>query len=267
MLIAHISDTHIAPLGQKTYGIAPMAENLARCVEHINNLTMMPDLVLITGDLTNDFGRNEADCAAAILKKFECPYYLVPGNHDDREVLWNVFGGKACPTRTTGFINYVINTDDLRIIGLDSLFDGRSGGQFCQSRAAWLRRALAAGGDQPTLLFMHHPPLKCGVRETDEDGFEGAQLLGDIVENHPNIQRILCGHIHLPTHSRWRGTIVTTAPSMGMQLDLDLTQANPSQFLLSNPAYLLHHWTAEKALITHTIDLGALNGPYDFRQY
>jgi len=266
MLIAQISDTHIAAAGLKTYGIAPMAENLTRCVDSINKLTMPPDLVLLSGDISNDFAHDEATHAAEILNRLNCPYYLVPGNHDDRDVLWEVFGGNACPSRPDGFINYVIEGAAVRIIALDSLSVGQSGGEICPQRAAWLRETLAKGGTQPTVIFMHHPPMKCGVPESDLDGFVGADALGDIVATHPNIERILCGHIHLLTHARWRGTIVTTAPSMGMQLDLDLTQSKPSKFLLSDPAYLLHHWIPDGRLITHTIQVSAIGGPYDFVQ-
>ena len=54
MLIAQISDSHIARWGRKTFGIAPMAENLALCIDHINQLEPKPDLVLMTGDITNE---------------------------------------------------------------------------------------------------------------------------------------------------------------------------------------------------------------------
>ncbi|WP_457646379.1 phosphodiesterase [Profundibacter sp.] len=267
MLIAQISDTHIAGPGLKTNGIAPMAENLARCVDAINALTMQPDLVLLSGDVTNDATRAEVLRAGEILAGLNSPLYLVPGNHDDRAVLWDVFGGGAVPARADGFVNYVVNGADLRIIALDSVAQGHSGGMFCETRAAWLRAALADGGDQPTVIFMHHPPLKCGVPETDQDGFEGADELGAIVAGYPNIQRILCGHIHLLTHARWNGTVVTTAPSMGMQLTLDLTQAHPSKFYLTDPGYLLHHWTPEKTLITHAVTVREMDGPYEFRQH
>jgi len=267
MLIAQISDTHIAGPGLKTNGIAPMAENLARCVDAINALTLQPDLVLLSGDVTNDFTHEEAQRAADILAALNSPLYLVPGNHDDRGVLWDVFGGGAIPARTDGFINYVINRFDLRIIALDSVAQGQSGGAFCDKRAAWLRAALDEGGNQPTVIFMHHPPLKCGVPETDQDGFEGVDTLGAIVAAYPNIQRILCGHIHLLTHACWNGTVVTTAPSMGMQLTLDLTQAQPSRFMVTDPGYLLHHWTAEKVLVTHAVMVRDMAGPYEFRQY
>ena len=53
MLIAHISDTHIASPGSKTCGVAPMAENLERCVDHINQMVPRPDVVVHSGDVTN----------------------------------------------------------------------------------------------------------------------------------------------------------------------------------------------------------------------
>jgi len=264
MLVAQISDTHITEQGQKTYGFVPTAENLKRCVASINGLAMQPDIVLLSGDVTSDALLTEAEHAASILDGLTCPYFLVPGNHDDRGALWRTFGGAACPSRSGAFFNYVIDGYDLRIIAFDSVAVGEPGGEICTDRADWLSDCLSGGGDQPTIIFMHHPPLKCGVPETDEDGFKGADVLGKIVAKYPNIQRILCGHIHLLSYAYWHGTIVSTAPSTGMQLNLDLTQAKPSEFLLSAPAYLLHYWTPEKQLVTHTVELNDLKGPYPF---
>jgi 3',5'-cyclic-AMP phosphodiesterase len=264
MLIVQISDTHIAAQGQLTYGFVPMAENLMRCVESINSLSMPPDLVLLSGDVTNDFTVAEAEHARLILDKLTCPYFLVPGNHDSRDALWQVFGGQACPVMSGGFINYVIEGYPIRLIGLDSLYVDHAGGEICPERASWLDTCLKDGGTQPTVLFMHHPPLNLGVPETDQDGFKGVELLSEIIRKHSNIERILCGHIHLMTHSRWNGTIVTTAPSMGMQLTLDLTQSKASELLLAEPAYLMHLWTPQNTLVTHTVQLNDLGTSYPF---
>ena len=99
---------------------------------------------------------------------------------------------------------------------------------------------------------MHHPPVRFGVIETDVDGFIGAERLGDILDRHSNIAQILAGHIHLSSFSQWRGVAVSTAPSMGMRLFLDLTLGR-SAFILDAPAYHLHLWTPEHRLITHTV--------------
>ncbi len=267
MLIAQISDTHIAAADKQTYGIVPMAENLARCVAHINGLIPKPDLVLITGDVANDWCIDQTLRAKSILDGLDCPYYIIPGNHDDRGHIWDVFGGKACPERVDGFINYVIDGYPIRMIGIDTLETGESGGVLCATRLAWIKERLAEDQQTPTLLFMHHPPLKLGIPETDVDGFVGSDELGALIADCGNIKRVLCGHIHLLTHTLWNGTIVTTAPSMGMQLALDLTQEKPSKFLKTKPGYLLHHLTGGGHLVTHSILVDGNVTRYEFAEH
>ena len=252
MLIAQISDIHLAGPGKKTFGIAPMAENLARCVAHINQIVPQPDLVLVTGDITNNGLEEEAKRAATILSALERPFFVIPGNHDDPAILCAVFGKEACPTESGSFVNYVIEGYDIRLIALDTTHPGAPGGAFCQTRASWLDEHLRRGGNRPTVLFMHHPPARFGVIETDVDGFVGAKELGDLIEKHGHVIRILAGHIHLASVTQWRGVVVSTAPSMGMRLFLDLTLQR-SAFILDEPAYQLHYWTPDQRLVTHTV--------------
>jgi 3',5'-cyclic-AMP phosphodiesterase len=264
MLIAQISDTHIPGWGKKTYGIAPMAENLVRCVDHLNQCSPKPDVVLVTGDITATGMVEEAEQAANILGRLESPFYIIPGNHDDRASLRSTFSEQTLPSGFQGFSNYVIEDFDIRLIAVDSTRPGVPGGDICQTRATWLDQCLSEAKDRPTVIFMHHPPVKCGVLETDIDGFSGADLLGDVIGKYTNIERVLCGHIHLPAHVRWRGTVVSTAPSMGMQLGLDLILQRPSEFTLEAPGYQLHFWTPQKDLVTHTVYVREVNGPYLF---
>jgi 3',5'-cyclic AMP phosphodiesterase CpdA len=110
--------------------------------------------------------------------------------------------------------------------------------------------------NKPTILFLHHPPAKFRVSETDHDGFIGADLLGAVVRKFPSIVGILCGHIHLNAVTAWCGTIVNAAPSgTGMELALDLTLGKPSGFHLVNPAFLLHARTTDGAIVTHRIEV------------
>ena len=267
MLIAHISDTHIVGKNKKAYGVVPTAENLELCVDNINRLTPNPDLVLITGDITYSGLLEESRHAADILKKLWCPYYIVPGNHDDRATLLSVFGQKACPVANKKFINYVIEGYDIRLIALDSSSPGESGGELRKTRLSWLEAQLSDKKDMPTIIFMHHPPAKCRVLETDEDGFVGADKFGDLIKKHHNIKRILCGHIHMPAHLGWCNTIISTAPGMGLEIVLDLTLKRPSEFTMEAPAYQLHYLTPEKNLVSHLITVKDKDGPYQFIEY
>ncbi len=270
MLIAQLSDLHIVGRDKKTYGIAPMGENLKLCVDHINQLSPRPEIVLVTGDLTDSAGAEECEYARDLLNNLHMPYYVVPGNHDEVSTLLSTFGQGRCSSikgsEGQDSINYVIDDFDIRMIALDSTSSGEPGGNICQTKANWLDQRLSENTEKPTLIFMHHPPLKLGVIETDIDGFKGADKFGDVIEKYNNIEGILCGHIHLPTFTRWKGTVVSTAPSIGMRLLLDLTLEEPSQFLLEKPAYHLHYWSQERNLITHLIEV-TKSESYLFEEY
>lgn len=266
MLIAQISDIHIVEKGRKTLGVAPMETNLITCVAQLNSFEPRPDVVLITGDITDNGLVSEVENAAQILSELKYPYYIIPGNHDNLETLWQGFGGANIPAKSEKFQNYVIEGHDVRLIGMDSTIPNAHGGELCEERLAWLAQRLAEAPTRPTIIFMHHPPVKCSILETDEDGFIGADKLGKIIGQYENIERILCGHIHLTTHTKWNGTIVSTSPGNGMRLGLDLSMKKQSKFYLDSPAFQLHHWTKQKNLITHTVHIRDKSRPYPFEE-
>ncbi len=256
MLIAHISDFHIMKHDTKTCGVVPAAQQVSKLIAHINSLSPAPDLVLVTGDLTHDGTLEQAREARRILSDLRMPWYLVPGNHDQRDTLKKVFAPDACPSRDENFLHFQIDLPSLRLIGLDSTRPDAPGGMLCPQRADWLENRLDERPDKPTLLFLHHPPTNFGVPETDQDGFEGAERLGQIVEQHPCIERILCGHIHLNASTCWHGVLVNTAPSAaGMELTLSPGTNTPSGFHLVDPAYLLHFHAADGGLVTHQVQV------------
>jgi 3',5'-cyclic AMP phosphodiesterase CpdA len=266
MLIAHLSDLHLAGTGNRAYGRVPVAENLGQCVTYINRLRPQPDIVVLTGDITGSGQREEAEQAARLLSRLPCPLYMVPGNHDKRSSLSEVLAACDCPALEPGGFNYVIEGYAIRLIGMNSCMPDAPGGEIRPDQLEWLEQRLAENPEQPTILFMHHPPLKFGVLETDEDGFAGAEQLGQVIERYSNIVRILCGHIHLEAHAGWRSTVVSTAPSMGLQLSLDLTLTRPSEFFKEAPGFLLHYFTPDRQLITHTVYVRDLDGPYLFEE-
>ena len=257
MLIAHLSDCHIAAPGKKAYGVVATDAHLRACVEHINGLRPRPDVALVTGDITYSGSLNEAAHAREILGQLEMPFFLVPGNHDDRQTLWQVFAGGAIPERQEEALSFVVDRFPIRLIGLDSTSPGNPGGEWSRDQDTWLRAVLDQAPERPSLLFFHHPPLKFGVLETDEDGFTGADRLGDTVAGYRNILALACGHIHLQAHALWQGTVVSTALSMGLHLVLDLTLKEPSRFVPDVAGYQLHFISSENRLVSHSVMLGA----------
>lgn len=258
MKIAQISDLHVVAEG-KTLGVAPMAENLEKVVAHINRLG--PDVVLVSGDISDTGSLSDVERAAEILAGLDAPFYVTPGNHDARDTLLRGMPAAALPVQQTGHLSYAIDLPDLRILALDSTESDAPNGRICAVRAAWLAEELEKTS-KSTLIFMHHPPLKFAVDETDRPPLEGADLLADVVARHSHIARILCGHIHLFAQALWQGRLVCTAPSMGMRLNWNPNTA--SSFLLSAPAYLWHMFNDDGQMITHAFSLDDPEGPFAF---
>jgi len=100
----------------------------------------------------------------------------------------------------------------------------------------------------------------------DQLGLEGALAMGRVVERHPQVERVLCGHLHRPIQLRWHGTAVATAPSTAHQVVLDLREDAPLAFAMEPPAFLVHVWREGTGLISHTSYVGEFAGPYPFRE-
>lgn len=261
MLIAQITDTHITPPGTLFMGIVDTAAALSRAVAALNQLDPVPDLVVLTGDLVEHAEPEEYDYLRSLLAPLRIPSLVIPGNHDAREPMRRAFIGDGYLPRE-GFLNYVAEHDPLRIIGLDTLIPGEGGGLLCPDRLDWLQRTLAAAPDRPALVLMHHPPFVTGIAPMDRAGLGGAAALAEIIRHHPQVERLLCGHLHRAIDSRFAGTVAGTAPSTAHQIVLDLRPEARLSFALEPPGYQLHHWQQGSGLATHTVSLGDWPGPY-----
>ena len=220
MLIAQITDLHMRTPGDKAYGIIDPPRSSARpCA--LNALSPRPDCVLITGDLT-DLGRpHEYAQLRAQLQALEMPYFLLPGNHDDRAGLRAAF--PTTPTCKARVRSSSIRSTPIRcLLALDTVVPMKSHGELCGERLAWLEQQLAQQPGRPTLVLMHHPPFLTGIEHMDAIGLFGAPELERIVSRHPNVERVLCGHLHRTIFQRFGGTIASTCPGTAHQLALEL---------------------------------------------
>jgi Icc protein len=263
--VAQISDLHVRAGGQLAYGRVDCAAYLARCVRRILALDPLPQAVLASGDLT-DFGRaDEYGELRKLLAPLPMPVYLMPGNHDDRDALRAAFPEHAYLHAWPPFVQYAIDELPLRIVALDSVVTGRPEGRLCDQRIAWLERTLAAAQAKPTLVAVHHPPFATLIEHMDEMALlEGRAALAQLIARNPQVERLVCGHLHRPISLRFAGTAATVAPSIAHQVELDFRSGAPALFRFEPPAFLLHAWSQPTGLVTHTVYCDEYPGPYPF---
>ncbi len=265
MLIAQISDMHVKAEGELLYNRIDTAAYLEQAVAHIASLDPRPDIVLATGDLVEGGKPEEYTRLRRLLAPLPMPLFVIPGNHDARDTLRDGFADHDYLPKS-GFLHYAIDHLPLRLIALDTLVPGRPHGELCEERLAWLEARLAERADVPTLLFMHHPPFACGIAAFDNARLiKGDKRLAELVRQHGNVERLVCGHVHRPIQALWAGTMASIAPSTAHQATLDLHDRAPLSMMMEPPAIALHQWSKERGLVTHVSYVGDFDGPKPFR--
>lgn len=264
MLIAQLTDTHIKPAGQLAYRRVDTAAYLRRAVAHVAKLKPRPDVVLVTGDLVDAGLPEEYALLRSILEDLPKPYYVIPGNHDERRALAAGFRDHAYLPQDGQFLQYVVDDHPLRLIGLDTIVPGQPGGEMCAARTAWLEARLAEAPDRATVVFMHHPPFVAGIEHMDAMRLADGDGFAAVVRRHPQIVRVLCGHVHRSIQTLVGGAVASVAPSTAHQVALDLRPHGPSAFVMEPPGFQLHLCVRDAGMVTHTARIGDFDGPYPF---
>lgn len=265
-LLLQLSDLHIREPGKLAYGRIETAPYLARAIDSILRLPQQPHAVVITGDLT-DFGRAaEYEHLRELLKPLPMPVYLMPGNHDDRDQMRRSFADHTY-LGESGFVQFSVSVGSLQLIAIDTVIAGASAGSVCENRLAWVTKELKIHADKPVIIAMHHPPFQTLIGHMDAIGLhEGADELEALVAQYPNVERIICGHLHRAIQVRFGGTIAATVPSPAHQVCLDIAPGAASMWALEPPGFGLHALPATGRLVSHTVASGQYDGPFPFHE-
>jgi len=179
--IAHISDPHV--------GSPYFVPNLMnRVIGELNELA--PDVVVCTGDLTNEGYRQEYKSWVAYQERIQAPVYTVVGNHDARNVGYLHFEELIGPLWWTADVRGV------RIVGVDSSEPDLNEGQVGRERYDWIRDRFAEPADLRIFALHHHLLPIPGTGRERSTVTDSGDLLEVLIESGVNI--VLSGHKHVP---------------------------------------------------------------------
>jgi 3',5'-cyclic AMP phosphodiesterase CpdA len=166
---------------------------LQDAVKEIN--AMSPDMVLVTGDLTEDGLMSEFQTAARLLKKLETERLIyVSGNHDYRSTGYLLFKQYFHFTQVT-------ETDSAVIVVLSSARPDRDDGEIGHRQNLWLEKTLERSPGKLKIVAIHHHVIP--VPDTGADQItvvDAGDALRSLTKSKTNL--VLCGHRHRPW--RWR---------------------------------------------------------------
>lgn len=242
MKLIHITDLHLRTPGETVAGRDPAA-SLAAAIAQINRNHADADLVVITGDLSDDGSIASYRLLAAAIEGLIPPARLLVGNHDSRAAFASVFG-----LGDDGFVQGALQLPGSRLLFLDTLDEGAVAGRLCPRRLSWLDAELGRS-TEPVLIFMHHPPFDIGMPPLDACKLAAPDAFAALVRRHGKVRHIAAGHVHRLVSGSWNGVTITTGRGTNHQTALLFgatdfaigTEAPSYNVMLISPADLIVH--------------------------
>lgn len=180
--IVHISDLHVG----STFFIPHMLE---RVITEINLIE--PDVVIITGDITEYGFKSEYVAAKGFLNEIKCPNVLVvPGNHDSRNVGYIHFEDAF------GALDKFISYGPFDILCLDSSEPDLDEGHIGREKYHLLQENFRNSNKIRIVAFHHHLLPIPGTGRERNILVDAGDFLRVLIEH--NVHLVLLGHRHVP---------------------------------------------------------------------
>ena len=264
MILVQLTDLHVRPRREPAYRVAETNMLTERALRAVRDLKWKPDAVVISGDLTDNGLASEYAVLSEMLGRLiKVPVYVVPGNHDRRDVLKEKLGHLPGVLSDSRFVQYAVDDHEIRLVMLDTVIPGSGAGELCAMRLAWLDDTLAAEPNKPTIVVMHHPPFACGIQHMDRIALRNPAEFAAVIARHPQVKRILCGHHHRPINAAVAHTIASIGPSVAHQVEFELDD-DPGYWNLEPAAYQILVTMPGDGVIAHTVYVENFPGPFPF---
>ena len=204
-LIAQISDCHLPADPQQDYrGINPH-QNLQALLPRVKD--MKPDLIMATGDLSEDGSPESYALLKTYLDPIDAPVLALPGNHDDPELVNEVFPGSPVDTIA------VSDHGDWQIVRMNSCLPGKPEGLVSGKALSDLEQLLDSQQQKLTLLAVHHHPISVGNPWIDKYPLVNPQKLLQLIDQFSQVKAVVWGHVHHVFEAERNGTVMLGGPS------------------------------------------------------
>jgi 3',5'-cyclic AMP phosphodiesterase CpdA len=183
-------------------------ETLRTAIKEINALS--PDVVLVTGDLTENGLISEFQTASKELRKLRTEKILyVSGNHDYRSTGYLLF-------KEFFSFSQVTEMDDVVIVILSSARPDRDDGEVGHRQNLWLENTLEKYKDKVKIVAIHHHIIP--VPDTGADQItivDAGDVLRSLIKS--KVDLVLCGHRHRPWRWKIEDMLVVHAGSVSCE--------------------------------------------------
>lgn len=212
LYILQISDTHLfknpsdSLLGVKTQ------DSFQAVLNKIKSDEPKIDFIVHSGDMSQDGSQNSYERVGELFETLNVPIYCVPGNHDDLNVMSQVF-----PRKNVSLQHVIIPNTSWQLILLNSEKPGAVEGFLTPEELENLRHALEANPEHQAIIMFHHQPIPVGCEWLDNLGLTNANEFWQSISRYNNVNSVFFGHVHQEFEGNKNGIPCYSAPSTCIQ--------------------------------------------------
>lgn len=209
--VAQVSDSHIFkdPKGC-LLGLNTRTSFEAVC-QRLAKEEWCPDLLLATGDLSQDASPEAYGYLADYFQTMGVPTFWIPGNHDILEIMTEHLNrDHVLPAKQVLIGNW-------QIILLNSAVPRKVHGHLLADQLEFLDKCLGQYPDRHALVTLHHQPKDVGAKWLDQIGLDNRDEFMTVINRHSCVKCVLWGHVHQEFFEQSQGVDWISTPSSCVQ--------------------------------------------------
>lgn len=188
--ILQITDTHLFGDPQRELLGVCTWESFQAVLQSIQKDKIPFDLVVVTGDISQDDTPASYQAFAQAMQVFDRPVVWLPGNHDDALIMPDLLDAKPLTS-----VKRVV-AGRWQLLMLDSQVRGFTFGDLAQDQLDLVEDSLKSNPELYTLVFVHHNPVPVGSTWLDQHRMKNGETLLSLLSAYPNARGVVWGHVH-----------------------------------------------------------------------
>ena len=210
--MVQVSDCHLfASTEGKLLGLNTQF-SLDRVLELVRAEQTHMDLILATGDLSQDASLEAYTRLDDALSEFGVPTYWIEGNHDKPAPML-----EALRDHKAEMGPCVIERGAWTIIMLDSTIPGEVPGELYDDDIEFLDRSLRNAAGEHIMVCLHHHPTPMGCKWLDTQVVASADRFFEVIDRHDRVRAVIWGHVHQEYSGERNGVKLYSVPSTCVQ--------------------------------------------------
>ncbi len=189
--------------------------SLVKVLDDIKKLSPPAELIIASGDLSDDGSTQSYQRLHDIFDTLPCPVYVLAGNHDETETMLNHLLAEKT------FYDRQKSLGDWQIIFVNTKREGASYGFVDDDEMRWLETRLSKT-NQSVLLVMHHTPLRLCASPTCQ--MQNADQLLKLIKQFKQVKGLIAGHTHNHAEEVHGDLRIMTTPSTMVQVTHNQTE-------------------------------------------